>query len=52
MGARVAEVEVAVGRTPDKFDDEGHLLDDEVREQLRDALATLSAEMRPVLAAA
>ena len=52
MGARVAEVEVAVGRTPDKFDEEGHLLDDEVREQLRDALATLSAEMRPVLAAA
>src|SRR5215475_9044526 len=42
MGARVAEVEVAVGRTQDKIDEDGRLLDDDVREQLRDALATLS----------
>jgi chromate reductase len=52
MGARVAEVEVAVGRSQDRFDEEGNLLDDEVRELLRDTLATLSAETRPVLAAA
>jgi chromate reductase len=52
MGARVAEVEVAVGRAQDRFDDEGNLLDDEIRDLLRDALATLSAETRPVLAAA
>ena len=52
MGARVAEVEVAVGRAQDKFDEEGHLVDDDVRQQLRDALDTLSAETRPVLAAA
>ena len=50
MGARVAEVEVAVGRAQEKFDDEGRLLDDDVRAQLRDALATLSAESRPALA--
>ena len=52
MGARVAEVEVAVGRAQDKLDEEGNLLDDGVRAELRDALATLSAETRPVLAAA
>jgi chromate reductase len=52
MGARVAEVEVAVGRTQDKLDEDGRLLDDAVRDQLRDALATLSAEANPLLAAA
>jgi chromate reductase, NAD(P)H dehydrogenase (quinone) len=52
MGARVAEVEVAVGRAQDRFDEEGRLVDDEVRDLLRDALATLSAETQPVLAAA
>ena len=52
MGARVAEVEVAVGRAQDKLDEEGNLLDDDVRAQLRDALATLSAEVSPALAAA
>jgi chromate reductase, NAD(P)H dehydrogenase (quinone) len=51
-GARVAEVEVAVGRAQDRFDEEGRLVDDEVRDLLRDALATLSAETQPVLAAA
>ena len=52
MGARVAEVEVAVGRAQEKFDDVGTLVDDEVREQLRDALATLAAELEPALVAA
>ena len=52
MGARVAEVEVAVGRTQDKLDEDGRLVDEDVRDQLRDALATLSAEATPVLAAA
>ena len=52
MGARVAEVEVAVGRAQDRFDEHGNLLDDDVRDLLLDALATLSAETRPVLAAA
>jgi len=52
MGARVAEVEVAVGRAQDEFDEAGRLVDDEVRDQLEEALATLSAEARPALAAA
>jgi chromate reductase len=52
MGARVAEVEVAVGHAGDKFDERGVLLDDAVREQLVDALATLRAEVAPVLVAA
>jgi chromate reductase, NAD(P)H dehydrogenase (quinone) len=51
-GARVADVEVAVGRAQEKFDDEGHLVDDDVRGQLRDALSTLQAELAPVFAAA
>ena len=52
MGARVAEVEVAVGRAQERFDLNGTLIDDEVREQLRDALATLAAELDPALVAA
>ena len=44
MGARVAEVEVAVGHAADKFDAEGRLVDEDVRVLLRDAVATLAAE--------
>jgi chromate reductase len=44
MGARVAEVEVAVGRASEKFDADGRLHDEEIREQLRDAVAALVAE--------
>ena len=46
-GARVAEVEVAVGRAAEKFDTDGRLVDDEIRQQLVDALATLAAEVSP-----
>src|SRR6266852_724062 len=46
MGARVAEVEIAVGHAGEKFDDEGRLLDEDVRTQLRDALAVLLFEER------
>jgi chromate reductase len=52
MGARVADVEVAVGRAGERFDGDGTLVDDEVREQLRDALATLVAELETTLVAA
>src|SRR5438128_3241388 len=52
MGARVAEVEVAVGHASEKFDDEGLLLDDGVRRELADALTTLRAEVQPLTAAA
>jgi len=41
MGANVADVEVAVGRAFDKFDADGRLIDEDVRTQLRDTLATL-----------
>jgi chromate reductase len=49
MGARVADVELAVGRAGEKFDDEGVLVDEGVRSQLAAALATLRAEVAPVL---
>src|SRR5438128_544139 len=52
MGARVAEVEVAVGHAADKFDDEGRLTHDQTREELREALEVLVAEVLPTLAAA
>jgi len=47
MGARVAEVEVAVGRAAEKIDPDGRLRDDEVRTELRDALDELIAATRP-----
>jgi chromate reductase len=52
MGARVAEAELAVGHAHEKFDDEGHLVDDEVRQGLREALEVLLAEVAPVGVAA
>jgi chromate reductase, NAD(P)H dehydrogenase (quinone) len=52
MGSRVAELELAVGHAPEKFDDEGRLVDDDVREGLHDALASLIAETTPNLQAA
>ena len=49
-GARVVEADVAVGHAPSKFDEEGRLVDEELREQLAEALGVLLAEMpaRPV----
>ncbi|HEX6762649.1 MAG TPA: NADPH-dependent FMN reductase [Gaiellaceae bacterium] len=52
MGARVADVELAVGHAAEKFDEEGNLIDDDVRQGLRDALDMLLAEAAPNLAAA
>jgi chromate reductase len=52
MGARVAEVEVAVGHVAEKFDPDGELVDPSVRQQLRDALQTVLAEVAVELAAA
>jgi chromate reductase, NAD(P)H dehydrogenase (quinone) len=52
MGARVTDVELAVGHSSEKFDDDGHLVDDDVRQGLRDAITTLVAETAPNLAAA
>ena len=52
MGARVTDVELAVGHAPEKFDDDGRLADDDVRQTLRESLETLLAEVDPVAAAA
>ena len=52
MGARVAEVEVAIGHANAKFDDEGRLTDDDIRAQLADAVSTLLAELEPASVAA
>ena len=45
MGARVADAEVAVGHAGEKFDADGTLVDDDVREQLGDALSLLLDEI-------
>jgi len=52
MGARVAEVEVAVGHATEKFDAGGNLLDEDIRTQLADAISTLLAELDHVSVAA
>jgi chromate reductase len=51
MGARVVEAEVAVGRAGEKIDDDGRVVDEEVRAQIRDALDALEAQTAPALAA-
>jgi chromate reductase len=52
MGARVAEAELAVGHAAEKLDDQGNVIDDDVLQGLREALASLLAEVSPALAAA
>ena len=49
-GARVVEAEVAVGHAAAKFDETGALVDEELNDQLREALEVLAAEapLRPV----
>jgi chromate reductase len=49
MGARVADIELAVGHAHEKFDEQGGLADDGVREGLQDALAALLDEVSPAL---
>jgi chromate reductase len=51
MGARVTAAELAVGHSHEKFDDDGHLVDHDVRQGLRDALQTLVAEIPSAIAA-
>src|SRR5215831_2901755 len=43
-GARVVEAEVAVGHAPAKFDEGGALRDEEIEDQLREALEVLTVE--------
>jgi chromate reductase, NAD(P)H dehydrogenase (quinone) len=52
MGARVTEVELAVGHAGEKFREDGSLIDGDVRQALREALETLAAEAAPVEVAA
>ena len=49
-GARVVEAEVVVGHAPTRFDEEGKLVDDDIREQLAETVDVLVAEtaVRPV----
>src|SRR6476469_815301 len=49
LGARVVDGEVAVGHAHERFDADGRLVDDQLREQLADVVATLAGN--PVAAA-
>jgi chromate reductase len=51
MGARVADVELAVGHAGEKFDEDGHLIDDDVRATLRESLEALVSEVAPAAVA-
>ena len=46
-GARVVDVEVAVGRAGERLDEAGRLVDGELRDELRAAVETLAAEAAP-----
>ncbi|HEY1366215.1 MAG TPA: NADPH-dependent FMN reductase [Gaiellaceae bacterium] len=46
-GARVVDGEVAVGHAPSKFDENGQLTDEALREQLAEVMEALVAEVRP-----
>jgi chromate reductase, NAD(P)H dehydrogenase (quinone) len=49
MGARVTEVELAVGHAHEKLAEDGQLADDDVRQTLRESLDTLVAEVSPAV---
>jgi chromate reductase len=51
-GARVVEGEVAVPRAHVRLEEDGRLLDDELRERLAVLIDALVAETQPALAAA
>ena len=51
-GARVLEVELPVARAHQRFDEDGWLLDEELRERLAEVVRELAAAAEPVAAAA
>jgi chromate reductase len=51
MGARVTDVELAVGHAAQRFAEDGHLTDEQIRESLRAGLESLLSEAAPALAA-
>jgi chromate reductase, NAD(P)H dehydrogenase (quinone) len=44
-GARVVDGEVALGHAPTRFDEDGRLTDDGIREQLQEVVSTLATEI-------
>jgi chromate reductase len=52
IGARVVEVEVAVGHAHERLDDEGRISDEALRGQLRETVQILLAETWPQVAVA
>jgi chromate reductase len=48
-GARVVEGDVAVGHAQERFDEQGRLTDDNLREQLQEVVAALVAETAPAV---
>jgi chromate reductase len=50
-GARVAEVEVAVGKAATRFEPGGRLVDETIRAELAEAVRLLLVEARPAAAA-
>ena len=51
-GARVLEVELPVARAHERFDAEGHLLDEQLRERLAETVRELAATVETFAAAA
>jgi chromate reductase len=52
IGARVVEGEVALGHAPERFDEAGRLVDEDVREQLSEVLDGLVTAAQPRVAVA
>lgn len=52
MGARVIEGDVSLGHAPERFDDEGRLVDEEALEQLAEVLDSLVTAAMPRVAVA
>jgi chromate reductase, NAD(P)H dehydrogenase (quinone) len=52
IGARVLEVELPVGHAHTRFDEDGRLTDDSIREQLEEVVDSLVAELEPAAVAA
>ena len=51
-GARVVDAEVAVGRAAERFDENDRLIDEEIRDELSEAVGALVATAGPQLVAA
>jgi chromate reductase, NAD(P)H dehydrogenase (quinone) len=51
-GARVVEGDVAVGHAPERFDEQGTLTDENLREQLGEVVQALVVETAPVVSVA